>query len=360
MIPGAYSMHTVCSILVNRLTIIFNRLKNERRKEEARIRIQAQKAARKEESRRYEERKKKDAKRKLEEERLLEKEIQKMRKELENQRIQIEKHKSISKKEIIKKVHHDQQRQREIHNEKMRKMQMKFQLEAKNKLIIEKRIQGHVSARSACIKSAFQKWKQVLIHRRKQAGTAAALYDWRTMKTVFNRWKRFTRSEKEKRIVHLEKNKAFRVEAYRSRILGATKEKMISKYFHSWRVFAKRAGEVERLEKSEQETKDKMNKLLEKLKNKNKLKNNQTQSTDLEVMYIEEDQVKTPIIAWDGPKITKEATVIKVVDTFKNRNQAQEVVINKQKMKLKEQEEKIEELLKSKLDLARQVKIITL
>merc|ERR1712156_1374280 len=54
--------------------------KMERRKEEARIRLEAQKAARVEEARRYEEKKKREAKQRLEEERLLEAEIQKMRK----------------------------------------------------------------------------------------------------------------------------------------------------------------------------------------------------------------------------------------------------------------------------------------
>ena len=65
--------------------------KMERRKEEARIRLEAQKAARVEEAKRYEEKKKREAKKRLDEERLLEAEIQKMRKELEKQRIDTEK-----------------------------------------------------------------------------------------------------------------------------------------------------------------------------------------------------------------------------------------------------------------------------
>ena len=64
--------------------------KMERRKEEARIRLEAQKAARVEEAKRYEEKKKREAKKRLDE-RLLEAEIQKMRKELEKQRIDTEK-----------------------------------------------------------------------------------------------------------------------------------------------------------------------------------------------------------------------------------------------------------------------------
>ena len=76
--------------------------KMKRRKEEARIRLEAQKAARVEEARRYEEKKKREAKKRLDEERLLEAEIQKMRKELEKQRIDTEKVKVCQ--EITNKV----------------------------------------------------------------------------------------------------------------------------------------------------------------------------------------------------------------------------------------------------------------
>jgi len=234
------------------------RARQDRRKEEARIRIEAQKAARAEEARKYEEKKKRDDKLRLEENKIIEKEIQKMRKEIENQRIEINDKNQISKKEIIKKVHRDQQRQRQIHDEKMRKIQIKFQFEAKNKLIIEKRIEAHRAARLAVMKSAFEKWTQLLIHRRKQAGTAAAFYDFRKMKLILNRWKRFTKSEKEKRILHFEKHKAFRIQAYKSKRINSDKIKIISKYFHSWRVCVKRKKEIEILEKNEQETKVKL------------------------------------------------------------------------------------------------------
>merc|ERR1712131_335073 len=129
--------------------------KMERRKEEARIRLEAQKAARVEEARRYEEKKKREAKKRIEEERLLEAEIQKMRKELEKQRIDTEKVKQSTRKEIIKRVHQDQQQQRKLHDEKMKRMQAKFHLEAKNKIIIEQRIKKYENERIILLKKCF-------------------------------------------------------------------------------------------------------------------------------------------------------------------------------------------------------------
>ena len=92
-----------------------------------------------------------------------------------------------------------------------------------------------------------------------------------------------------------------------------------------------------------------MNKLLEKLKKPKK------QKTEMEIVDIEEESSQTPIEAWNGPEIKKETTFIKVKDTFKNRHQAQQIIIKEQNRKLKNQQNTIQELLKNKLDHARQV-----
>ena len=108
-----------------------------------------------------------------------------------------------------------------------------FQLEAKNKIIIEQRIKKYENERNILLKKCFEKWSQVLIHRRKQQGTAAAFYDWRITKRAFVRWKRFTRVEKENRMVHLEKTKAKRIEIYKSTLLTRKNHIILAKYFNS-------------------------------------------------------------------------------------------------------------------------------
>lgn len=338
------------------------RSKMEKRKEEARIRLEAQKAARIEEARRFEERKKREAKKRLEEEKLLEVEIQKMRNELEKNRISAEKEKKATRKEVIKQVHRQQESQRKLHEEKMKKMQAKFHLQAKNKLIIEKRIEAHENERKRILKNCFGRWSSVLIHRRKQQGTAAALYDWRLTKRVFLRWQRFSRLEKEKRLIHLEKTKAKRIEIYKHKIKDANKNLIMTKYFHSWRMSVRRKKEMEKLRIEEEETQLKMANLISKLKNKKinnqekraKTDNERSQNgQSLELECIEEQTV-TPIKAWDGPVIKNREKSGPQVNTYKNRHISQNAIIESQKEKIKDQEIRIEMLLEQKLAKARE------
>ena len=230
-----------------------------------------------------------------------------------------------------------------------------FQLEAKNKIIIEQRIKKYENERNILLKNCFEKWSQVLIHRRKQQGTAAAFYDWRITKRAFVRWKRFTRVEKENRMVHLEKTKAKRIEIYKSTLSTRKNHIILAKYFNSWRLTAKRNKEIEKLKSAEEETQAKMANLLQKLKNKSSSGKQASQS--LQVENIEDEEIsKTPIKAWDGP-VQRKLVVqpqAQPPNVYKNRHLTQQTIIQAQKNKIKEHETRIEELLQAKLTEARQ------
>ena len=192
----------------------------------------------------------------------------------------------------------------------------------------------------------------MLIHRRKQQGTAAAFYDWRITKRAFVRWKRFTRVEKENRMVHLEKTKAKRIEIYKSTLTTRKNHILLSKYFNSWRLTAKRNKEIEKLKSAEEETQAKMANLLQKLKNKST--NQKRASQNLEVENIEDEEIsKTPIKAWEGP-VQRKLVVTQPPNVYKNRHLTQQTIIQAQKNKIKEHETRIEELLQAKLTEARQ------
>ena len=198
----------------------------------------------------------------------------------------------------------------------------------------------------------------MLIHRRKQRGTAAAFYDWRITKRVFVRWKRFTRVEKENRMIHLEKTKAKRIEVYKSTLTSRKNHILIAKYFNSWRLAAKRNIEIEKLKSDEKETQAKMANLLQKLKNKSTNEKQVSQNLDnIQVENIEDEEVSiTPIKAWDGPveKSSRKVAMPHVSNVYKNRHLAQKTIIQAQKDKIKEHETRIEELLQAKLTEARQ------
>ena len=192
----------------------------------------------------------------------------------------------------------------------------------------------------------------MLIHRRKQQGTAAAFYDWRITKRAFIRWKRFTRVEKENRMVHLEKTKAKRIEIYKSTLSSRKNNILLAKYFNSWRLTARRNKEIERMKSAEEETQAKMANLLQKLKNKSI--NGKQVSHNLEVENIEDEEISiTPIKAWDGP-VQRKLAVPPVSNIYKNRHLAQKTIIQAQKNKIKEHETRIEELLQAKLTEARE------
>ena len=227
-----------------------------------------------------------------------------------------------------------------------------FQLEAKNKIIIEQRIKKYENERNILLKKCFEKWSQVLIHRRKQQGTAAAFYDWRITKRAFVRWKRFTRVEKENRMVHLEKTKAKRIEIYKSTLLTRKNHIILAKYFNSWRLTAKRNKEIEKLKSAEEETQAKMTNLLQKLKNKSS--SGKRPSQNLQIENIEDEEIsKTPVKAWDGP-VQRKLVVAQPPNVYKNRHLTQQTIIQAQKNKIKEHETRIEELLQAKLTEARQ------
>ena len=198
----------------------------------------------------------------------------------------------------------------------------------------------------------------MLIHRRKQRGTAAAFYDWRITKRVFVRWKRFTRVEKENRMIHLEKTKAKRIEVYKSTLTSRKNHILLAKYFNSWRLAAKRNIEIEKLKSDEKETQAKMANLLQKLKNKSTNEKQVSQNLDnIQVENIEDEEVSiTPIKAWDGPveKSSRKVAMPHVSNVYKNRHLAQKTIIQAQKDKIKEHETRIEELLQAKLTDARQ------
>ena len=198
----------------------------------------------------------------------------------------------------------------------------------------------------------------MLIHRRKQQGTAAAFYDWRITKRAFVRWKRITRVEKENRMIHLEKTKAKRIEVYKSTLTSRKNHILLAKYFNSWRLTAKRNKEIEKLKSAEEETQAKMANLLQKLKNKSTNEKQAPQNLEnIEVENIEDEEISiTPIKAWDGPveKSSRKVTMPHVSNVYKNRHLAQKTIIQAQKDKIKEHETRIEELLQAKLTEARE------
>ena len=193
----------------------------------------------------------------------------------------------------------------------------------------------------------------MLIHRRKQQGTAAAFYDWRITKRAFVRWKRFTRVENENRMVHLEKTKAKRIEIYKSTLTTRKNHILLAKYFNSWRLTAKRNREIEKLKSAEEETQAKMANLLQKLKNKSS--NEKRASQNLEVENIEDEEIsKTPIKAWEGSVQRKLVVQAQPPNVYKNRHLTQQTIIQSQKNKIIKHETRIEELLQAKLSEARQ------
>ena len=76
-----------------------------KRKEESRIRIEAQKAARIEERARYDEQKRRDQIKREKEEKEVEREIERMRKQLDRQRVEMGQAKKKTRKEVIRQVH---------------------------------------------------------------------------------------------------------------------------------------------------------------------------------------------------------------------------------------------------------------
>ena len=122
----------------------------------------------------------------------------------------------------------------------MIQIQMKCQLEARNKILIQKKIESHQKARKQLLQRYFSHWSQIIITRRKQQGTALAMADWRRTARVFSRWKRFTKSEKQKRIVHNEKHQARRIEEFKTKLIGSKDRHLLVKIFHAWRIAARK------------------------------------------------------------------------------------------------------------------------
>ena len=64
--------------------------------------------------------------------------------------------------------------------------------------------------------------------------------DWRRTARVFSRWKRFTKSEKQKRIVHNEKHQARRIADFKTKLIGSKDRHLLVKIFHAWRITARK------------------------------------------------------------------------------------------------------------------------
>ena len=64
----------------------------------------------------------------------------------------------------------EHEEKRKLHEKKMVQIQMKCQLEARNKILIQKKIESHQKARKQLLQRYFSHWSQIIITRRKQQG----------------------------------------------------------------------------------------------------------------------------------------------------------------------------------------------
>ena len=83
-----------------------------------------------------------------------------MRKQLDKQRVEMEKTKIKTRKEVIRQVHLEAEEKRKLHEKKMIQIQMKCQLEARNKILIQKKIEAHQKARKQLLQRYFSHWSQ--------------------------------------------------------------------------------------------------------------------------------------------------------------------------------------------------------
>ena len=146
-------------------------------------------------------------------------------------------------------------------------------------------------------------------------------------------------------------SKAYRIERYKSKISTSKNANIKAKYFHAWRFLVKRKKDIEKLEQSEALIKQKMEKLLEKLKNPQK-------NQKLEIVDLENEVDITPIEAWkQNPESEKKSKIAEKIclkidapkNVYKNRHEAQTLIIENQKSKIQKQEQQIQFLINEKL-----------
>ena len=237
-----------------------------KREKESKIRFAAERAAREAQSIRYADDKGMERKRREKEDKLLSAEIARLKSQLQKEQNQSKVARKVENTKVIQQAHRDAADRRKLQEERRRQMDLKIKLEAKNKIIIHERIEKHRKKNLYLQKRYFIMWSSILVERRKQAGVAAACYDWRITKSCFTGWRRYARRQRDYKMIEHEKQRAKTIQMFRHKAVRQKDQMTICKVFQAWRIHAKRECEKRKLLDKEAETQRKMEDLLTKIK----------------------------------------------------------------------------------------------
>lgn len=240
--------------------------KREQRRKESQIKLAAEKAAREEEKKKYQEEKIRRQKSRLKEDKAITSEISRLRRELEGEKKKTKQQAELQSLRELKKKQAEAEEIKKLQELRREQMEQKMKLEAKNKIIIQQKIENHRRERLNLLSRYINSWSLILVKRRKQSGMAQACRDWHVTRKVFNGWRRWTKKIQSDKIMAEEIQKAKTLRLFESRVTKQKDEILITRLFTAWRLFAKQECERRKLIEAEQEMKLKMDNLLSKLK----------------------------------------------------------------------------------------------
>ena len=235
----------------------------------------------------------------MKEDKAISSEITRLRRELEGEKKKTKQQAELQSLRELKKKQAEAEEIKKLQELRREQMEQKMRLEAKNKIIIQQKIENHRRERLNLLSRYINSWSLILVKRRKQSGMAQACRneldrsniikklhknfvkklflnkkinyqfiqrDWHVTRKVFNGWRRWTKKIQGDKIMAEEIQKAKTLRLFESRVTKQKDEILITRLFTAWRLFAKQECERRKLIEAEQEMKLKMNNLLSKLK----------------------------------------------------------------------------------------------
>ncbi|KAK6963713.1 coiled-coil domain-containing protein [Biomphalaria glabrata] len=224
-----------------------------------------------------------------------------------------------------------------LENERKFKQLMKME-------VIKSRI---TSKNLQCLHRHFTAWYDLVLSRRLLLGKVKAMSDWKLMLKIWGAWRSHVRSQKLD--VEAEKHEREMIDSQKQ-MLKAVRHWTIStlrQCFLTWQLFAKECGERKELEKEQEQTKNKMMSLLKavaegKVGKQAKLnetlaptkktvqlgKFKDTQSDDLTIVSIEDQESSTPVVklAWgeseNAPTFRSETSISGLSESVSSRGRS--------------------------------------